>query len=643
MRILRLVGLTVAFVGLCLGLTTVWASHHYGVSRETTMERARSLRLTIVPAAHVSAPYNAPVEQNFYVEMPDIPPLLRQSVIFREDQRFHIHPGFNPVTIAQAILSNILSGGRGRGGSTITQQVAKILYVGGERSLLRKFRELGVAIALDSLFTKDEILEIYLNVAPFGKQTRGIESAARRYFGYSFKKAGKQRIAFDALLAAQLAVTLSAPTKRNPSRDRNLELAVGLLKRMEADGIDLGPLPAALVPPFEVTDELRKEAARRGDEALPRASRYARDRAVQEAAELAPGYSSALEATLFYRSDHQLYLERAIERFYGITGRRDDYPHLVALVVDNRTGGVTAQYGETAGLEMYPASLVKPFIALCALHNGLPPGFLLIDEPFGNPPIQNANHSYAGAITLEQSIMQSTNTTAVYLYKRLTRDCVDLVFEGLGLKSWLRGESDRATALGAAPVPIVTLLESYLAIATCGRIGRIRYLDSLWAPDGSVFEPPQLGSDGVHPELARALGQLHHILGRTARFGTAKGVYSSFPIAAKTGTSDGNRQISLVSYTSDFTVLVSVRADAPARIRRELWGANLRGFVGNLNANIHIGAAPRAFGCAPRGDWMVAGVQPKPKPAPVERLSGEAMPGLTKVTCAAGADCFLPR
>ncbi|WP_102957580.1 transglycosylase domain-containing protein [Mangrovicella endophytica] len=596
---LRLAG--VAFAGwvvlpLVVGIAflVAWAPtviDRYEVSRQTTVDRVRSNRLVVDLARDRDKPWNASVEEAMYVELRNIPPVMVDAVLNSEDRRYyHIyrHIGFDPIGFVKAAAS-----GFRRGGSSIAQQLAKNVYVGNAPTVKRKLEELAVALWLERNFSKDEILELYLNTVFMGEETKGIEAAARHYFGYSFKFEGAQK-PFTPMMAARLAVTIKDPSFGNPDKPRNAERAKRLLAAMETRGV--GSLTPATAKAFKL------EASRRDlrEHHLDSRFQFARDIAVREAGSLVPQAKGAVDIVSHYDSETQLYVERAIDR-YARGFARAGYDQLVAYVVNNRTGGIEAIVAPPAPT-FYPGSTVKPFVALCGLvDHGMTADSTVEDSAVGVPPVANFDHHYLGKIRLAESLAKSRNPPFVRLLARWGASCPNASLAKMGSPFRFKNASIRQMALGAEPVPLMDILQSYVTLASCGRIAEAPRLvkEIRDRKDGRILYRHRPGGVAMNDKLLAGYDALHSMLSETARAGgTADGSrFRGAAVAAKTGTSDDNRQVTLVTFTADYTVLVSVAASNPKRIQRPLTGHALVGLVRRINANIHDGLPVTPLGC----------------------------------------------
>ncbi|WAP67871.1 transglycosylase domain-containing protein [Jiella pelagia] len=570
----------------------------YGATAETTRERVHSNRLIVDLPRHRDKPWNASIEEAMYVDYDDVPPVMREAILTSEDSWFFYHPGFNPFAIGKALLSQF--GDDPRGGSTITQQIAKQVYVGSRRDFRRKFDELAISLWLEWHFSKRELLEFYFNTPFMGHNTKGLEAAARYYFGYSFKRERAQNVAFTPDMAASLAVTIKNPTGGNPTKPRNMGEARRLLLVM---GLEPTVLTKKAVADTKLPRRFASHAFAK-DRRLSDQFGSARDLAVERLDDKLGGRNArqaSLDVVTFYSSETQLYLETAIEKHYPPI-RSAGYDRLTAVVVDNATGGIAAIIAPP-GTTLYPGSTVKPLLSLCAIvEKGWTAQTRVDDSPYGIPPVRNGDRRYLGRITLEQALAASRNPPFVRMMRTFGRSCANEVLERINTTFRFAGARDRSLALGAEPVKLMDLLDAYVTIATCGRVsnGPLILKQARDRATQTVVLEEKAEALPRNAKLTAAFGSLHTMLqATTGPTGTANGSRFVNDVAAKTGTSDDSRQITLITFTKAYTVLVSAAASDPGKLKRHLSSHVLVKMVSNLNANIHGGRDPGVLGCGP--------------------------------------------
>ena len=396
-----------------------------------------------------------------FVPLDEISPWLVQAVVATEDRRFRHHFGVDPVGLVRALVDNLRAGAVVAGGSTITQQLAKNLYLTPERSLARKLQELTLAIWLETRLSKDEILALYLNRAYLGAGAYGVEAAARRYFA---KGAGEVTLAEAAMLAG----LLKAPSALAPTNDldRARERAAVVLGRMEAEGYITAAQakaarakPAKLVPAGEVVGAwfadwvLDGLTGHLGKPERDLVVRTTLDRRVQKAT------------------------EAAIQRALAKAVVRNRVEEAAAVVLDT-SGAVRAMVGgrdhgdgpfnRAVAAHRQPGSAFKPFVYLAALEAGWHPGNTIDDRPVRLKDWQPANFDgkFRGQITLSEAFAHSVNTAAVRLAQTVGPERVAETARRLGVISAMQPVP--SIALGTSEVSLLELVGAYQPFASGG-------------------------------------------------------------------------------------------------------------------------------------------------------------------------------
>jgi penicillin-binding protein 1A len=532
-----------------------------------------------------------------YLELEQISPWVPKAVIAAEDRRFYSHPGIDPIGIARALVRNLQAGQIVQGGSTISQQLAKLAFLTPERSISRKVKEALYTLWLEARFDKKEILEAYLNRVYFGAGAYGIDAAASRYFD-------KPASGLSLPEAAMLAGLIRAPSRYAPIRD--LELArtraaavldgmreAGQITSAEAASAKAGP--AALARP-----EIRADSGYFADWVVAETRLYARpeqqrlevgttlDRNLQNAAELA--------------------LQGALEQWGKELGAGQ-----AALVAMTRQGEVRAmmggrsyadtQFNRATQAERQPGSAFKLFVYLAALEAGFVPSDTVSGAPVevaGWRPA-NFNDSYPQSLSLTDSFAASVNTAAVRLSEEVGRDDVIAMAERLGITSGLR--SHPSIALGTSEVSLLELTAAYATVANGGRLVWPQGIAAVSGDDGQMlYESRTVDEPVLEPAVVRAMTAM---LETTMSRGTGQqGSLRRF-VAGKTGTSADHRDAWFVGFTEDIVVGVWVGNDDGAPMRRVTGGG--------LPARIFRDFIVRAYGERPF----------LPEPAPNKPSSGE--------------------
>ncbi len=479
------------------------------------------------------------------IRLNEMPKYLPQAVIATEDRRFYSHFGIDPVGLLRATIANVSAGRVVQGGSTITQQLAKNLFLTPERTIRRKIQETLLALWLEERFTKDQILEIYLNRVYLGAGTYGVDAAARRYFA----KSAREVSLFEAAVIAGL---LKAPTRFSPAIDR--ERAANRAHQVLANMIDAGYLTA---PQAAAAEGQRTQLAH--VIGLRPGNRYFADWIAGQVASFTGLGSRDITVVTTLDSRLQSAAERAIANTLTREGAKAEASQ-GALVAMSPDGAIRAlvggrDYGEsqfdraTQALRQ-PGSAFKPFVYLAALEHGTRPTDHFVDRPIqiGTYQPHNYTNRYLGDITVSQAIAESINTVAVQVLERVGVDNVIAAAHRLGITSELG--RDASLALGTSDVSLIELTAAYAAFASGGLgawpygIVEVRDRSSavIWQRMGSG--PGQV----ISPEMA---GEMNQLLAGVITRGTGRAAQLDRPAAGKTGTTQDYRDALFVGYTAD--------------------------------------------------------------------------------------------
>ena len=489
------------------------------------------------------------------VDLKSLPSYVPQAVMAIEDRKFYRHWGFDFEGLARAFYINAKAGRVVQGGSTLTQQLAKNLFLSSEQSLKRKAQELLLSVWLESRFTKDEIISLYLARVYFGSGAYGIDEAARRYFD---KTPQNLTIAESALLAG----LLKAPSRLNPvsSAQRAAERATVVLNVMEAQNV--------------ITKEQRLQAVREPLRFVPTSrgggAAYFLDWISDDvgASVGEPTEDVIVETTLDMTA--QLAAETALGNELRTNGKslKMGQAALVAIAGD---GGVRAMVGGRSYQESefnrvteakrQPGSAFKPFVYLAAMEKGETPWSVRVDRPLriGNWSPQNYNGGYSGAMPLITAFARSVNTIAVQLGEEVGRDNVVRVARRLGVRSRL--DAQPTLALGTEVLTPLELTAAYVPFANGGtaitpygfkrirtRSGRI-----LW--ERPTPAPRRVIEDGP-------LRSMNALLAQVVSAGTARGAQlADRPVGGKTGTTSDYRDAWFVGFTGGYAAGVWVGND----------------------------------------------------------------------------------
>jgi penicillin-binding protein 1A len=479
------------------------------------------------------------------LSLKEMPRCLPQAVIATEDRRFYSHFGVDLLGLARAVVTDLVVGHVVQGGSTITQQLAKNLFLTPERSLARKIRETLLALWLERRFTKDQILEIYLNRVYLGAGTYGVDAAARRYFG-------KSASGLNLYQCAAIAGLLKAPTRFNPIRDR--EKAASRTAQVLSNMVEAGFITEA-----QLRAAGREDANLRIAAGTRAGSRYFADWVAEQLSDFAG--AGGRDLTVVTTLDAQLQAEA--EAVIADTIARDgtkaaaSQGALVAMTPDGAVramvGGLDyggSQFNRATQAERQPGSAFKPFVYLAGLEAGLRPEDRFVDMPIrvGNWRPRDYTGRYQGEMSMAEGLAQSINTISVQVAQRAGVRRVVAVAHRLGIGSRLTPEL--SLALGTNEVNLLELVSAYAPFAN-GGLGVWPYgIAEIRDSAGTVvFRRSGSGLGAVVG--ADEVGAMNRMLAGVIDHGTGKNAALPRPAAGKTGTTQDYRDAWFIGYTAD--------------------------------------------------------------------------------------------
>ena len=553
----------------------------------------------------------------------DLPGHLIDAVIAIEDRRFRDHDGVDPRGILRALSANLRAGGIRQGGSTITQQLAKVMFLSPERSIARKVQEAMIAVWLEGRLSKDEILSLYLDRVYFGAGAYGVDAAARRYFD---KPASELTLSESALLAG----LIRAPSRLAPTRDPAAAQARAeiVLRAMVETGA-LSETESAVAParlaPAAATDPGRNYFA---DWA------YGEVRGVLGAVQgnftvhttLDPALQDLAQATVA----HWLASEGEARRFGQAA--------LVALAPDGAVlamvgGGDwrASQFNRATQARRPAGSLFKLFVYLTAFEAGMTPDTIFQDRPlrFGTWTPKNYDGRFCGPLTLREAFARSINSIAVQLTDEVGPKRVIETARRLGVTAAM--EPDLAIALGTPSTTLLEMTAAYAAIAAGVSRVEAHGVSAISVADKPLYRRAAVAATAA--PLTQA-GTMRALLREVVANGTGRAASLDRPVAGKTGTSQDRRDAWFVGFTGDLVVGVWIGNDdnsptdkvtggtIPARIWRDFVAA-----AHGATAVAAVEAVPVAPAPAPDPDPApIPEVAPAPAPPPIQTVIG--VPGV---------------
>jgi penicillin-binding protein 1A len=498
------------------------------------------------------------------VNLEDISPDLVNALVAIEDRRFYHHPGFDIVGLTRAMHENAKARRVVQGGSTITQQLAKNVFLTRTQTLKRKTQEIMLAVWIEQKLSKQQILESYLSRVYFGGGTLGIESGSQRFFN-------KPASELDTGEAALLAGILKAPDRLNPVKNRraNAERTALVLDEMHNRGyLTIEEKSAAMAMPIQVEPIAVKTHPSAG---------YFTDWILAELDERigAPQSDIVLRTTLDL--DTQLAAQSAISE--NMNSERN--AQQAALVAFDGTGGVRAMAGgidyqhssfnRAVTAKRQPGSAFKPFVYLAALEAYRAPWDVRIDEEIDIDGWQPGNftNTFGGAMSLEKALALSVNTIAVKLSEEIGRENVVAAAAKMGLEDL---KPYRSLALGAQELSLYQLTSAYVPFANWGKSIEPYGLEAIYAADGRVlYSRTPIQSEQLLD--AGTLGQMNMMLRTVVSAGTGKAArIDGRDIAGKTGTTNDYRDAWFIGYVPDLVVGVWVGNDDNSQMSRVTGG-----------------------------------------------------------------------
>jgi penicillin-binding protein 1A len=501
-----------------------------------------------------------------HVRLGVLPPYLVHAVLATEDRRFYSHFGIDPLGLIRASYRNAAAGSVVEGGSTITQQLAKNLFLSPKRTVTRKLEELVYAVWLEQRFSKNEILELYLNRVYFGGGTYGVEAASRRYFGKSSR--------FVTLpQAALLAGLLKAPSRYSPRR--SVKLASARVDEVLENMVEAGYLTAEEAQ--SAARQPLKLSAKGDDTGYP----YAVDWVAELLPELVGEHDGDLIVETTIDAGLQRVAQQSLRRFLDEEGAQRGAGEGAVVVLDP-SGGVKALVGgrsyssspfdRALKAMRQPGSAFKPFVYLAALESGYSPESVAYDGPTtvaGWSP-RNYTGVYQGEISLKDSLAQSINTVAARLAAEVGPWRVVRTARRLGIQSRLH---DRPSiALGTAEVTLLELTGAYAPFANGGQGVLPHIITRVRNGNGAVLYQRKRSTTGQVVAL-HYIGAMNDMMNATVVHGTGKkAAIEGHMTGGKTGTTQSFRDAWYIGYTAHYVGGVWIGNDNNARMRKVTGG-----------------------------------------------------------------------
>ncbi|HEY1096290.1 MAG TPA: PBP1A family penicillin-binding protein [Alphaproteobacteria bacterium] len=535
-------------------------------------------------------------------------PYMVQAVLAIEDRRFYTHFGIDPLGMARAMWVNATSSGNMQGGSTITQQLAKNLFLSPERTLTRKVKEAALAFYLEYKYSKDQILAAYLNRVYFGGGAYGVDAASRIYFNKSAKDLNIDE-------AALLAGLLKAPSRYSPDSDPQLAAKrartviyamadAGYITKAKANSIKVNPLP-------------KKDYSAAGSMDM----RYFTDWIMTQSSGFIGDEAQNMTIRTTLDTDLQKFAAKHLRDIIEKDGKalKISQGALVSMKMDGSilamVGGTDyreTQFNRATQARRQPGSAFKPFVYLAAMESGrYTPDSWIEDTPIqvGGYHPTNYDGKYRGGMSVQTALAHSINTVAVRLLHETGIGPTKRVAQRLGITDPLNG--DLSLALGTSGVRLISLTSAYATFGNHGRAvepfgirdirdmkGKVLYKNPAYDPAPLVDEP--------------YVSMMNQMMQGVVQYGTGTRARLDRAVAGKTGTSQNYRDALFVGYTADIATGVWVGNDNNAAMAKVTGGATPAQIWHDVMQYASRDLAPRDFsggfndGLPPSRDPLVA-------------------------------------
>ena len=481
----------------------------------------------------------------------ELPPYVVDAVISTEDRRFYKHFGFDVISFTRAMVTNLIKGRYAQGGSTITQQVAKNLFLTSEKSIKRKVQELLMAFWLESRFSKEQILTLYLNRVYMGSGTYGIEAAAQKYFQKSSRD-------LNMLEGAVIAGLLKAPARYNPAADeaRARERAAVVLQNM---------VNTAIITSTQKEKALKMPLGAQIHDDME-GGRYFADWVYAEV----NAYIGERENDINVYTTLDKHLQKAAEtalRQVVFANAEDKKVTNGAVVVLDMSGAVKAmagginyersQFNRATQALRQPGSAFKTFVYLTALEEGWDTDDEVDDYPLaiGKWKPTNAGGKYYGRVTLAEAFIRSLNPATVDLSTRLDRKEIIALAHKMGITTPI--DDTPAMVLGSSAVKVLDMAVAYLTVANGGYAAWPYTITEIYTRDGYPVYT-RLHDDEDRPRILddNTVEEMTEMMADVIAEGTGKRARLPFFAAGKTGTSQDNRDAWFVGFTDRYVAAV---------------------------------------------------------------------------------------
>jgi penicillin-binding protein 1A len=483
-----------------------------------------------------------------WLDIDQLPSEMKDAMVAVEDRRYYIHPGVDPIGITRSLYVRAIDGRWTQGGSTITQQLARNIYLNSNKEFGRKIREVILALAMETKFSKDQILELYLNKVYFGGGAYGVDAASRKFFDH-----GAEDLSLAE--AAIIAGLVKAPSHYSPTADAQaaIDRATVVVGVMQDAGM-ISAAEAAEVRPADV-----KMAKQQPQDSV----RYFTDWVLPQL----DGLIDETEKPIDVWTTLDLKMQRAATAAIAANAPRGAQGALVSIdrdgAVKAMVGGtdyVTSNYNRAVTAVRQPGSAWKLFVYLAALEAGLRPEDMVEDKPVeieGWQP-KNSNGQYAGEISLRTAFAYSKNTVAAQLGQEVGTSSIANMARRFGITTPINTQP--SMVLGTSETRVIDMTQAFASVGSNGRSITPYGISKVTTIDGEILytAKPARSVQLVEDWVAAAMTDLMQTAVAT---GTGRAANIGRPVAGKTGTTSSNKDGWFLGFSSGLTTGVWMGRD----------------------------------------------------------------------------------
>jgi penicillin-binding protein 1A len=500
-----------------------------------------------------------------WIPVRELPKEMKDAMVAVEDRRFYMHPGVDPIGITRSFWVRVQRGHWAQGGSTITQQLARTVYLNNNREFGRKIREIILAMAMETKFSKDQILELYLNKVYFGGGAFGVDSASRKFFDHGAEE-------LDLAESAIIAGLVKAPSRYSPTADAKAAIGrAGVVVEVMQDAGMITAEQAASVKPAKV-----KLASQKPQDSV----RYFTDWALPQLDSLIDETEKPIDVW----TTLDLGMQRTATAAIIANVPRGTQGALVSIDRDGAVramvGGTdyaTSNYNRAVTALRQPGSSWKIFVYLAAIEAGFRPEDKVVDEPVtinGWSP-KNSGGNYAGEMTLRTAFAYSKNTVAAKIGEEVGTSSIANMARRFGITTPI--STTPAMVLGSSETRVIDMTRAFASVAARGRSITPYGISKVTTIDGDVIYRHKAsgGTQLVEPYVAAGVTDLMQSAVAT---GTGRAAQIGRPVAGKTGTTSSNKDGWFLGFSSGLTTGVWMGRDNARAV------GNLQGGTAPANA-----------------------------------------------------------